>query len=247
MTSMRIGKRRIESSCCTKNISFVAVSNKTRKVVITFLLLLLLFLGADVHAQDKSVPEYLQISPKVISAGIEGYSTPLFNICRSENIVNAKVVYLPQYTNNVSIIYFYIKENNDSIVQKVKHIAEESSKIAAREKYARSTLCLTLKAYPEDIWTSNILLGDFIYSMVSISWDEQDEQEYLLVSFPLHASLSSKYDSRKNHSKKFRKMLQNGSVSGLELQFRDKTVEIPFGFPLSKTLSKMEEMYKGKK
>lgn len=211
---------------------------------ISFLLLISVF---DLHAQDNCIPEYEKISAKVISAGIEGYSTPLFNISKSGHEVNAKVIYVPEYINYTSVIYFYIKENNDSIVQELKQIALELSRIATYEKYAKTTLELTIKAYPEDIWTNNVVMGNLAYSMIGIMWDEQDEQEYIFLSFPLHASLSAKYNSRKNHSKRFRKQLQDSNVFGLEIQFKNRNLNIPFGFPLNTTLSKIEEKYRTKK
>lgn len=214
---------------------------------ISFILLLLLFSVTELSAQDNLVPKYQIISPKAISAGIEGYSTPLFNISKSGHEVNAKVVYVPEFINSSSVIFFYIKESDDSIVQELKQLAIELAQIATLEKYAKTTLELTLKTYPEDIWTNNILIGNIAYSMIGITWDEQDEQEYIFISFPLHASISTTYSSRKNHSKKFRKLLQDSIVYGLEIQFKSRTLNIPFGFPLNITLKKIEEKHRTKK
>ena len=215
------------------------------RIVIQILLLLAPLVG--LRAQHDTVPEYLQISPKAISAGINGLSTPLFNISKDGHEVYAKVVFLPKYIKKSTVIYFYIKENNDSIVQELKQIALKLGQIAAREKFALTSLELRLKAYPEDIWTNNVLVGNLAYSMIGMTWDEQEEQEYILISFPLHASISYKYNSRKNHSRKLLKLLQNGIVLGLDIRLENKKLNIPLGFPLHDTLNKMEEEYRKKK
>ncbi len=142
------------------------------KIAYTFIFLLCLWV--DLFAQEKTIPEYLEISHKVISAGIEGYSTPLFNISESGHEILAKIVYLPEYVNKTSSISLYIQENDDSIVQELIQITKDLSRTATYEKYASAPFEITIKAATGNIWTNSILLGNSAYSMMGLLWDEQE-------------------------------------------------------------------------
>lgn len=207
-------------------------------------LLLILSLLILLPAHSNSLPEWLKIEKFTPSAGLKGYATPLFDICGKDANLRGKIVYVPSYVNNTSLLMVYMQDGDSELVKELKSLIEKAATQPAKERRFKTSMTISLDAYPEDIWTNDVLIGDAVYSLVGMQWSDSDEEDFLAVSIPLHACRSIKCSDSKNYANKFRKQLQESYVSGIEISFGFSKIVIPFDFPLNLVIEQMEEMYK---
>jgi len=195
---------------------------------------------------QESLPKYMQIEKKSLSAGIDGYATPLFAICGDSSKVEGRIVYIPEYVNKSTLLCVYIKDNGATLADQLKELIGILQKEISSKKNYRSvqSITYTLKAYPEDIWTNDILIGDLAYSLIGYQWDDQDEEDYIIINIPLHVCCSIKQNKHKNHAKKFREQLKESYVTRLEIMYGFKQYSVPFDFPLNLVIDIMESLYK---
>lgn len=193
-------------------------------------------------AQTEAIPDHLNISRKIVSAGVYGFATPIFSLSTTEHNIEGKVVYIPEY-NNSTTLAFYIKETHDSLVQEINQMIDEFQKESEKSEYHRKNFSITVEGYPEPFWVNSSDLGNRGFNIFHKIWDEEDEEEYIMILIPLSVCLSTKYNSYKNHKKHFRKQLQKGNYYGIRLQLGfDEKIYIQFSFPLEETIKKMETL-----
>lgn len=200
---------------------------------------------AYVSAQE-ALPKYMQIEKKSVSAGIDGYATASFALCGDSSAVEGRIVYIPEYVNKSALLSIYLKDNGAPAVVRMKSLIamlqKEASKTSRYER--KKSITYTVRAYPEDIWTNNNLIGDLAYALVGYQWDDQDEEDYIFISIPLHVCRSIKHNKDKNYAKKFREQLRESYISSVEISCDFERYTIPFGFPLNLTIDIMETLYK---
>ena len=193
-------------------------------------------------AQTEAIPDHLNISRKIVSAGVYGFATPICSLSTTEHNIEGKVVYIPEY-NNSTTLAFYIKETLDSLVQEINQMIDEFQKESEKSEYHRKNFSITVEGYPEPFWVNSSDLGNRGFNIFHKIWDEEDEEEYIMILIPLSVCLSTKYNSYKNHKKHFRKQLQKGNYYGIRLQLGfDEKIYIQFSFPLEETIKKMETL-----
>ncbi len=209
----------------------------------TSLLYLIIILSSCICcAQTKAIPDHLNIRRKIISAGIYGFATPIFNLSTPEHNIEGKVVYIPKYNNSTRLM-FYIKETKESPVQEIILMMQQFQNESEKSEYHRKNFSITVEGYPESFWINSNSLGNQAFSLFNKIWDEEEEEEYIMILVPLNVCLSMKHNSYKNHNNHFRKQLQKGHYYGIKLQLDSNyKISIPFSFPLEETIKKIESM-----
>ena len=198
-------------------------------------------------AQTEAIPDHLNISRKIVSAADSHYAGSAAGFSSSGTSGAAPSqrpapVSIPEY-NNSTTLAFYIKETLDSLVQEINQMIDEFQKESEKSEYHRKNFSITVEGYPEPFWVNSSDLGNRGFNIFHKIWDEEDEEEYIMILIPLSVCLSTKYNSYKNHKKHFRKQLQKGNYYGIRLQLGfDEKIYIQFSFPLEETIKKMETL-----
>ena len=185
-----------------------------------------------------------EITKSKPNSGMIFYTTPYFDWLDSDgNTICKGSVGCGQYKNKSIVLIFQIKKDSSELSYLLSRLVINLN----REEHYSESFSVSLKYNNNKgmIHTNDSIIGKDAYQqLVNTAWNDADEEEVFIISFPLQASLIN--GSRSSLGKKWNHLkntpLETIHLSDYHYIFKELTIEIniPITFSLQSIINRFD-------